>query len=313
MIMVAVPKSSGIPSSSIPLGVYAGPANPSGINSFASVTGTAPTYASDYLPGSSGWIGMDGQGGSLKWLTSAWAGTGYKLVLGVPIIPTDSSGDPEGSLAGGAAGDYDSYYTTLAQTLISAGLSGTYLRLGWEFNGNWYPWRVTDSTDASNFVAYWQNIVSVMRSVPGANFKFVWNPNVSGSYGSSYTPLQTYPGNSYVNFIGTDVYDQCWCSPQTPQNAWSSLLSQGWGLNWLASFAASQGKPVVFSEWGLAIRSDGHGLGDDPYFINQMAAWFVTNKVAWVNYLNHDSSGQFDAITDGYFPNAIAAFKTDFG
>ena len=36
-------------------------------------------------------------------------------------------------------------------------------------------------------------------------------------------------------------------------------------------FASANGKPLAFAEWGVSIRSDGHGLGDDPYYVNQMA------------------------------------------
>ena len=59
---------------------------------FARQTETSPTVATDYLPGNGGWAGMDGSGGSLSWLLGPWQGSGYTLSLGVPIIPTSSSG-----------------------------------------------------------------------------------------------------------------------------------------------------------------------------------------------------------------------------
>ena len=86
---------------------------------FASADETSPTVATEYLPGNSGWAGMDGSGGSLNWMLAAWQGSGYTLSLGVPIIPTDSSGRPSGTLAQGATGAYNLYYVTLAQTLVS--------------------------------------------------------------------------------------------------------------------------------------------------------------------------------------------------
>ena len=81
---------------------------------------------------------MDGSGGSLSWLTGPWSGSNYVLSLGVPILPTNSSGAAVGTLATGATGAYNSYYVTLAQTLVAAGESNAYLRLGWEFDGGWY-------------------------------------------------------------------------------------------------------------------------------------------------------------------------------
>ncbi|HUI03565.1 MAG TPA: glycosyl hydrolase [Acidimicrobiales bacterium] len=273
----------------------------SAVTSFAATTGTRPTMAADYLNGSAGWSAMTATGGLTQ-----WRGTGLRVVLGVPIIP-DGAG---GSLSGGASGAYNSYFVTLAQNLVSAGFSNAILRLGWEFNGNWYNWSVANPTDAANFAAFWRNIVTAMRSVPGQAFQFLWNPNGSGP--TSYTPDQAYPGDAYVDYVGTDMYDNCWCSPQTPQNAWAAQLTQAWGLNWLASFAAAHGKAIAFPEWSVDYRSDGHGLGDDPYFINAFASWITANNVAFTDMFAYDASDQQNNILDGRFSNALAAFKADF-
>jgi len=288
----------------VPLGDYAGWGNASGIASFGSSTNTHPTLATDYLDGSSGWSTMEGGGGMGRWRSS-----GYRLVLAVPVIPNGTGA----SLGAGAAGAYDSHFVTLAQNLVNAGEGDAYLRLGWEFNGTWYNWSVRNSTDAVNFAAYFRNIVNAMRSVPGQAFQFVWNPNGSGP--TNYTPDQAYPGSAYVDYIGSDTYDNCWCNPFTPQNAWAATLSQPWGLNWLASFSAKVGRPISFPEWSVDYRNDGHGLGDDPYFIHQFAAWIASNNVAWTDIFafNDSAGGQDNNILDGRFPNALAAFRSDFG
>ena len=292
--------SSG--ASSIPLGDYAGWVNASGIASFGSKTNAHPTMASDYLDRTDGWAAMDNGGGE-----GGWKSSGLRLVLGVPILPG------VGTLAQGATGAYNQYFTTLAKNLVSQGESNAILRLGWEFNGTWYPWSVANNTDAQNFSAFWIQIVDTMRAVPGQQFQFLWNPNLGGT--TSWSLTNAYPGNAYVDYVGSDVYDEYWGTPQTPQNAWSNILSQSWGLNWLTSFAASQGKPIAIPEWSVCFRSDGHGLGDDPYFINQFANWVSTNNVAFTDIFsfNDTAGGQDNDITNGSFPNALAAFKADFG
>jgi hypothetical protein len=297
----AQPSAAASGAASIPLGDYAGPDNPSGIARFASTTGAHLSLATDYLVGSSGWENMVSAGGLRAWRTS-----GYTLVLGVPVLPRHS----RSTLARGARGAYKRHFVTLAQNLVNAGEANAYLRLGWEFNGTWYKWSVRNATQANQFAAYFRKIVTAMRSVPGQSFKFVWNPNGAGP--TAYTPDQAYPGNAYVDYIGSDVYGNCWCNPFTPQNGWSHQLSQPWGLNWLASFAGQMGKPIVFPEWSVDYRSDGHGLGDNPYFVNQFAAWITSHNVAWTNIFAFNSAQQND-ITDGNFPNALAAFKVNFG
>jgi hypothetical protein len=304
--LVIVASSTGAAASgagSVPLGDYAGTDNPSGIAQFGSVTGTHLALATDFLNGSSTWAVLDGASG-----IGAWRSSGYQLVLGVPMLPDRG----RATLAKGARGSYDSYFVTLARNLVADGEGGAYLRLGWEFNGNWFKWSVHNAKGAVEFAAYFRDVVEAMRSVPGASFKFVWNPNGGNSHGRSYRASEAYPGNAYVDYIGTDLYDEAWVQPLTPQNAWQFQLDATWGLDWLASFAAAQDKPIVFPEWGVAIRSDGHGLGDDPYFVNAFAGWITTHDVVWTNMFSYDSTQQ-DDITDGAFPGALAAFRADFG
>jgi hypothetical protein len=310
------PSASTTPANSFLEGAYVGPADPSGISAFSSATGTKPTIASDYLPASSGWSGMDGSNGSLSWLLAdAWQGTGYTLSLGVPIIPTNSNNTPVGTLATGATGAYNSYFVTLAQTLVAAGESHADLRLGWEFDGNWYAWEALTPAAEASYATYFQQIVTAMRSVAGEAFKFVWNPDADAFTTSGYSVTAAYPGNAYVDYIGLDAYDQSWATPQTPANAWASTMQPE--LNAVKSFAAAQGKPMVVAEWGIAIRSDGHGLGDDPLYINNMISWMESSNVAYESYFDYNTlpvGGDTNAdITGGSFPNSLAAFRSDLG
>ncbi len=303
------------PSLAVQQGVYVGAADPGGIASFASATQTAPTIASDYLPSNSFWDGMDGSGGELAWiLQNGWSGTPYTLSLGVPIIPTNPSGVPEGTLANGALGLYDNYFVALGKNLVAAGEGNAYLRLGWEFDGGWYAWSATTPTAEANFAEYFRQIVKSMRSIPGEEFKFVWNPDAAAFGGEpGYDVDLAYPGNEYVNYIGVDAYDQTWVTPQTAQNAWNETTFPE--LTAAEQFAQGQGVPLAIPEWGVAVRNDGHGLGDDPLYVNNMFTWMQdpANNVAYESYFDYDGSTQEDAITDGNFPDSLAAFTSDFG
>ena len=97
-------------SANLQQGAYDSTPTPSGMAAFAQETDTAPTVATEYLPSDDGWAAMDGSGGSLNWLLTPYSGTGYTLSLGVPMFPTGVGA----SLATGATGAYDSYFTTLA-------------------------------------------------------------------------------------------------------------------------------------------------------------------------------------------------------
>ena len=324
--------STGVPPS---LGVYAGNNNPAGVNSFASATGAHVTMAETYLPwdaytGSAyGWAYLTTESTLSSWLSN-WEGTSDQMVIGVPMVALDGSGNPENTLAEGAAGDENANFVAIAKNLVALGFGNAVLRLGWEFDGTWYPWSVESNADAANFATYWQNVVTSMRSVPGANFKFLWSP--AGFQSLSWDINDAYPGNSYVDDVSLDVYDWSWdtsiFSPSgNPNNTatvaqsnavFSELLTDTEGLNWLASFAQAHDEPIVIPEWAVTIRNDGHGLGDDPTFINNMANWFITNHVAWSIYFIDDTADNVNQgidfqVTDGNFPNSLAALETDLG
>jgi len=283
-------------------------ADPSGVAALGAATKTSPTIASDYLPYNDGWTGMDGSGGSLDWMfAQGWTGTGYTLSLGVPIIPSDASGNPVGTLAQGATGAYNSYYVTLAQTLVAAGESNAYLRLGWEFDGSWYAWNATTPSAEASYATYFQQIVDSMRSVAGQDFRFVWNPDADAFTESGYNVALAYPGNSYVNVIGLDAYDQTWISDPTPANAWSQTYLPE--LTAARAFAAAQGKPLALTEWG--IWTGGNGLNDDPLYITNIIAWMKdpANDVIYENYFNEGNN----QLIAGDTPNALAAFIAALG
>jgi hypothetical protein len=186
------------------------------------------------------------------------------------------------------------------------------LRLGWEFNGNWFDWSVGSTTDAENFVAFWRQIVATMRAVPGEKFTFLWNPNAPSP--TRFGADQVYPGDAYVDYVGTDVYDDFWGTPFIPPVAWAHQLSQQWGLNWLATFAALHNKPIAIPEWSDEFRPDGHGFGDDPSFIDNMADWLVIHRVAFADVWSFDSSATYrNNLLDGTFAKARAEFTKDFG
>jgi len=296
-----------VPAGSVPFAVYVGPGDPGSVATFADRTGTKPSLASDYLPSSKGWSAMT-DADKLATFVGPWQGSGYRLVLGVPMIPTDH-GSPVGSLSGGASGAHDEQFKTLARTLVGYGQGNALLRLGWEFNASWYPWAVSDPQSAAQYAAYFRHIVTAMRSISGASFRFVWNPTP----GSSPVDLSlAYPGDAYVDYVGLDVYDQVWDVAQDPTDAWRYYVTENFGLRWLSSFADAHHRPLAIPEWGLAIRSDGHGLADDPTFVADMGTWLTTHHAAFASYFDLNAPDGEHDILDGHFRRSLTVFKRTF-
>jgi hypothetical protein len=237
---------------------------------------------------------------SARWLLGCWRQTGYPLILAVPMLMEE----PAVSLRRGAAGDYDGYFRRLAEILITSGQASAILRIGWEFNGNWYSWAAQRDPEA--FPVFWRRIVRTMRRAPGARFRFDWNP----SLGANGPVEGVYPGDDVVDFIGLDAYNQAWPRIEDPERRWHYLLEHPVGLRWHRDFAATHKKPRSFPEWGTGTRPDGHGGGDDPLFVRNMLAWMQEGEpVEYACYWNVRAADYDAELTGGRLPAAAAAFR----
>ncbi|MCW2608717.1 MAG: putative beta-mannanase, partial [Frankiales bacterium] len=281
-------------------GVYAGGIKVDAAQQFGTWRGKPVAVAGDFLPGGS-WGEVEGP----SWLLGAWSGKVDRLVLGVPILPGAKGST---TFAAGIAGSYDAHFTALARNLVDAGHDDAVLRLGWEMNGNWFPWSIIGHE--AEFAAYFRRIVTTMRAVPGADFAFEYNPTLgAGSWGAK--PDAAWPGDAYVDVIGLDVYDSQWGnSTMTPEARWSAVQNGTYALDWWADFAARHGgKPLGFPEWGLWETSgqNGGGGGDNPLFITKFLDWVDAHSVLYETYFNVTAHDGDHLLTN--FPKAAAAYR----
>lgn len=284
----------------VPFGVYQGNGcdGAKRIGDFSRWLGRKPDFALDFFAAESWQAMMD----DANWTVKCWAKHGTKVVFSIPMLPNGGH-----TLADGAAGKFDDKFRQLAQLLAANGFGDAIIRLGWEFNGGWYPWAA--KRDPANWVKYWQRIVTTMRSVPNTSFRFDW----CSAQGYQQIPApQLYPGDEYVDIIGRDTYNQTWANVHTPEERWQDLLTQSYGLNWLREFAQQHNKPISIPEWATGTRPDGHGGGDDAYFITHMADWIAQNNVVYHAYWDYPAKDYHGKLSDGSKPAAAAAFLSTF-
>ena len=261
-------------------GVYVGGGNTSAFTSFSTWLGVHQSYVLDFVSSES-WDSIDNP----TWFVNQWNGSGARLVLSVPMLPSSHA-----TLAQGATGAYNSNFRALAEQLLAAGAGNTIVRLGWEMNGNWFPWSIQRG-NAGNYAAYWRQIVDTMRLV-SPNFQFDFCPNDGSSHdnGVALNPESAYPGDAYVNYIGLDVYDESWVPGSSVEaNRWTGYVNQPYGLTWQRTFAAAHDKPVTFPEWGLW-PSATNGGGDSPAFVQNMYDWMSHSNLAYQMYFNASTS-----------------------
>jgi beta-mannanase len=319
------------------LGVYRwdAPDGPANVDAFSQWLGTPVTIATAFEAMAT-WDDIDGASWQLgPWSRWVQASPGRNLSLAIPLLPTPTNGT---SLASCSAGQYDVYWRNLANNLANHGLNSIYLRLGWEMDGAWFVWGAPPgSGKEASFAGCFRRVVQVMRQTQPLNqWKFVWNPSIGGWKSAAYFDA-TWPGDAYVDVVGVDMYDQSWvpntypypstcdaaCRLARQQTVWNYLSGR---LNALRDFAAAHGKPMAFPEWAVLIRSDGHGGGDNPYFIQKMHDFIMDprNNVVFHSYLDASSTRSHDhcltcTTTQGTFgaptrmPNAAALYKLLFG
>jgi hypothetical protein len=324
------------------LGLYDGGASPAGIETAANWLGSPGSvpYAEDFIDAT------DFSNISDPWQLPQWEGSPFTMVWGVPMVPC---GAPSTQCPTNVAdfnevadGGADGYYKTLAQNLVAAGFGDSYIRLGWEFNGTWMGWSICNQDGsgltswAADFVPAFRNIVTSMRGVSGAEFKFIWNPIDSSNVSCPGISLEDfYPGDSYVDMVALDVYDGI--GQETSDTArWSDLLNgvnagdwtavtpgpvngkafEGYGLNWLAAFGKEHGKQIGIPEWGLDSSGTDAGGGDDTYFMTQMTNWIKANTTGPAIFWDYGGGTlTLDIPNDmtGDTPDATAIFKAAFG
>jgi hypothetical protein len=247
---------------------------PSEIAPWAAWTGRTVNLAMIFV-GRESWQTVESNDWPLSAFTrDTWPG---ELSVAVPLWP-DSGGDENDC----AAGAYDQYWHTFGDNLRRYGRSDAIVRLGWEFNGDWYDWypRNVDTWKR----CYQRTVTAIRATAPGVTIDWTMTMHRDTLPGGGDV-WSAYPGDAYVDVIGVDYYDM---SPPAPDEAlWDRLCTAPSGLCTVIATARAHGKKFSVPEWGVA--SGAGGGGDNPFFVSKMYATFRANAglLAYEAYYNN--------------------------
>lgn len=209
--------------------------------------------------------------------------------------------------AAAAAGAYDGRWTTfwarLGQYWAPRDPALLYVRLAHEYNITSSPWRLEPGQEA-NFITAWRRWHSIKQSIlPAA--KLTWCPNCGNSYHTSYDIRDTYPGDAYVDVIGTDWYNT-WPWVNTVAD-FAVKINQvqannaPQGIEKWRQYAASRGKPMAISEWASSSNpSSSAGGGDAPVFMEQLYGWLQQHGGTGAGKLLYEVFFNVAGYSDGY-------------
>jgi len=186
----------------------------------------------------------------------------------VPLITVEPRGEADGAklLADINAGVYDSRLANLAK-VIRASKNPVYIRFGHEMElVQLYPW---GGQQPESYVSAYRHTIDYFRSHGAGNVRSVWSPAGNRGVAEAY-----YPGDSYVDVIGTTIlYDQYWYKNRLP--SFNKLAS---GREWLEQY----NKPVWIVEFGAGRAN----LNDQTTLINEAKAQYAGDGFKALIYLN---------------------------
>jgi len=220
------------------------------------------------------------------YMADAYRGFRGTLSIAVPMVPRDG----RATLADVLTGAHDDAFRSLGRNLAARGRGDSYLRLGWEFNGDWFPWAAKDPT---LYKAAFRREALLLRSV-APRLRIEWDGNIGYSQVRHDPFTELYPGDDVVDVVGMDGYDVSWYHVRDELSWRRYRTSEGGLARWLG-FAQQHHKRFAVPEWGLNVS----GGGDNPYYINKMHQFFAASarSLAYESYFSTATADTRSSLT----------------
>jgi glycosyl hydrolase family 26 len=168
----------------------------------------------------------------------------------VQIDPTDAS------VAAIAAGTYDDYLSSYADSVADFG-HAVVIGFGHEMNASWYAWGY-GHVPAATFVAAWRHIVTLFRQEGADNVTWLWTLQADES--GTGPVASWWPGAKYVTWVGIDGYYN------RPSDTFASVFGKT-----ITQVRAFTSEPVLLSE--TAVGPDAGQFVKIPNLFQGMASY----------------------------------------
>jgi hypothetical protein len=223
------------------------------------------------------WGNMNGLWALKQWITGGgWTSARGSLSVAQPMFATGENVNTCAAQSNPQPTDQE--ISDWGSALKTAWGPSAYIRLGWEFNGDWYEWSMQPG-DGPAFKRCWQRWYDVIKSV-STDFKLVFNPNFESKTYDWNNPDATtvniddfWPGAEYVDAAGPDNY------ARSENGALRDVNKPGpngnpVGINVWVDWVLKKGVPFAVPEWGIWDTPGETWGSTDPNFMNQMRAAF---------------------------------------
>jgi hypothetical protein len=330
-----------------PLGVYVG--NPNGTSasaeavfekaygSYSASMGVQPRYITTYVDYTQPISAWPDQNNWQAWSNAKSPDAKALIpVIGFPMASTaPGSASADAQFRAFASGQYDAQIQSIVLGWVNNGFKTFFFRPGWEMNITGPTYVGSDAQSQCDWVLAFQHIYTVIKQTARtakADVLVIWNPNET-NYSSANAINNLYPGDSYVDIIGLDMYaaiypyadqyspteyhdwdtqgedmttTQFIADPVNRAHYWSYPAATKWSndgsgghalsLASLTKFALAHAKPIAIPETGAG--ENGSDVSDDPTFpqwLSQQltAAVVAGGKISFVGIWDSNAGGNY--------------------
>lgn len=194
-------------------------------------------------------------------------------------------------------GHFDSFFKEWANEIKQ--VNGIILlRILHEFNGDWYPWCIAkNDNNPQLLIKAFQHIHTLFREQQVTNVKFIWCPNSTSFPQEKWNfIMDAYPGDSYVDYIGLDIYN----GAGNVIPVWRSFRKEGIE-NYFIITQQLPHKPLFICETASRERHEKESLSSQnkAEWIQQMSEALKTDmsKIRLLTWFNEKESFKVNSST----------------
>lgn len=230
----------------------------------------------------------------------AVAATGRLMIIAIPFGPAS---DGSGMNRKAASGGYNGLWVKIAALIKKYQLdkANVVIRLGWEFNGNWYAWSTTDANGgAAAFKSGWAQIWNTVQGQGCKTIRWALCGN-KGGQSNNAVKLADVWNDGMVDVGGVDHYN--FWPAQTNAASFAQAASQNPGLR--PNMVTTRAKGVMWSidEGGPANPAGTNYGGDHPYYPQAMIEIVAANKADNAWFMIYDDKGAPESLNHAFESN----------
>lgn len=208
-------------------------------------------------------------------------------------------------------GHFDPFFADWAKQIKQ--VDGTVLlRILHEFNGDWYPWCISNNDrNPAVLIKAYRHIHDIFNHQGVKNVKFIWCPNSMSIPQESWNYIMdAYPGDNYVDYVALDIYNGAGNS-----TLWRSFRKEGIE-NYFILTQQLPDKPLFICESASRERenSEPKSAQNKAEWIDQMSQALMTDmsKIRLLTWFNEKSTFKINSSKEAQngFQNYI--MKNDY-